>query len=164
MVRLVQRSEMLILRTKKGILVASTSIAWLPCVLVIAIVFLSFLVSLHPTAWILLALAFPIWCIGLYAFIENLAKVFILLDFQERTLTTRNLFFAKSERLISFDQIREIHTLSKNNADGPDLRTLSLELQSGEHVAILPGYSTDFVNVSKLQHILREEVAKTRGL
>jgi membrane protein YdbS with pleckstrin-like domain len=152
---------MWILRTKKGILVASTGIAWLLCFLVIVAVFLSFLVSVHATAWILLAAVFPIWCIGLYGFFEYLAHGFIVLDIKERTLTKRS-FFLKRERVIPFGQIREIHTRTKKNADGPDLKTLSLELQSGESVAILPGYCMDFLNIRRLQNIWQEEVAKAR--
>jgi membrane protein YdbS with pleckstrin-like domain len=152
-----------ILRTKKGVVVVSTGMLWLLCFLVIVALFLSFLVSLHTIAWMLLAAVFPIWCIGLYAFFEYLANGFISLDFQERTLMKKSPIFAKRKRIIPLDQIREIHTHSKRNADGPDLKTLSLELQSGEHVAILPGYCTDFVNIGRLQNILREEVAKTKS-
>lgn len=154
---------MWILRTKKGVVVVSTGMLWLLCFLVIVAAFLLFLVSIHATAWIFLAGVSPIWCIGLYAFFEYLANGFLVLDFHERTLMRKSLIFAKRKHIIPLDQIREIHTPSKRNSDGPDLKMLSLELQSGEHIAILPDYCTDFVNIGRLQNILREEVAKTKS-
>ena len=87
------------------------------------------------------------------------AMYFVVLDCESGTLIKRNLFSkSSSSRIIPFDQILGIHTISVSADESPSYEILEMDLVSAESVVFMDCGGEDLKNTRRLEHILRRAI------